>query len=158
MRAGTRSLASTLATGSPEPEPSMTPRTDRERLLSAAFGLRGRPYRFGAKGPNSYDCSGFAKAAYAAVGVTLPDGSFNQAKGEQPLSSERQLAPGDLLLYRWKAGGRVDHVTLYAGAGWVIGTGTPGQPSKVVVYPLAMDATRRGLVLTFRHVDLPDER
>jgi len=47
---------------------------------------------------------------------------------------------------------------MYAGNGWVIGTGTPGQPPKVVLYPLASDLRNTGDVLTYRHVRLPDER
>jgi cell wall-associated NlpC family hydrolase len=126
--------------------------------MDAAFGLVGKPYAWGAKGPGAYDCSGFTKAAYAAAGVRLPDGSFNQAAGEEPLRHEDQLTAGDLLLYRWPDSVSVAHVTIYAGDGWVIGTGSPGKPPKVVVYPLADDLRADGRIITFRHVRLADER
>lgn len=125
--------------------------------MAAAYALKGLPYQWGAKGPRAYDCSGFTKAAYAKVRVALPDGSFNQAQGERPLAAVNQLVPGDLLLYRWKGSDSVTHVTMYAGEGWVIGTGTPGQPRAVTLYPLASDLVRDGRTITYRHLRLPDE-
>ena len=126
--------------------------------MTAAYSLLGVPYRYGAKGPGHLDCSGFTKAAYAKIGITLPNGSFNQAKGEKPLSSAAQMKPGDLILYRWTGGKSVKHVTMYAGDGWVIGTGSPGQLMKVMTYPLSDDLVDGGRVLTYRHIVLPDER
>lgn len=135
------------------------PRTDRERLIAAGVEMLGVPYRFGAKGPDEIDCSGFTKEAYEAVGVALPDGSFNQAEGEKPLPANlAELVPGDLLFYRWVGNDAVGHVTMYAGDGWVIGTGSPGQPKYVVVYPLANDLRDDGRIITTRHIALPDEK
>lgn len=139
--------------------PPASPATDRERLITAGVAMLGVPYRFGAKGPDEIDCSGFTKEAYDEVGVRLPDGSFNQAEGEQALPANlTALAPGDLLFYRWPNSDAVSHVTMYAGDGWVIGTGSPGQPPYVVVYPLAEDLLDDGRVVTFRHIVLPDEQ
>lgn len=158
MRAASQQLASRLGTATPEaPEPPSDPQTDRERLMAAAYEMRGIPYEWAAKGPDKLDCSGFTKAAYAKVGVRLPDGSFNQGKIEEPLESLNQLVPGDILFYRWSGDTRISHVTLYAGDGWAIGTGSPGQPKKVVVYPLASDLKVRNTVVTYRHVQLRDE-
>ena len=149
--------ATALATAAAPASPS-NPTTDRNRMLARAYELLGTPYRYGAKGPRYYDCSGFTKAAYAAGGVTLPDGSFNQAARGKPLVDPKLLARGDLIFYRWPGKNAVSHVTLYAGNGWVIGTGTPGQPLKVALYPLADDLRALGTVLTYRHLRLPDER
>jgi cell wall-associated NlpC family hydrolase len=157
MRAANAQLMAHPTTPTIAPSVPKAPKTRRERLLATAFALRGAPYKWGAKGPNAYDCSGFASAVYAAAGVQLPNGSFKQAEGEQPLASEDQLTPGDLLLYRWAKRTKVEHVTVYAGSGWVIGTGTPGQPPKVTVYPLAADLRADGRAITFRHVRLADE-
>lgn len=46
---------------------------------------------------------------------------------------------------------------MYAGGGWIVGTGSPGQPKKVVVYPIASDLWPDGRVITYRHIKLPDE-
>jgi cell wall-associated NlpC family hydrolase len=126
-------------------------------LLAAAYALRGVPYKWAAKGPRAFDCSGFTKAAHAAIGVRLPDGSFNQAIGEKRLTSMRVLAPGDLLFYRWNGAKSVSHVTIYVGEGWVIGTGSPGQLREVVVYPLADDLTVPCTVITYRRIRLGDD-
>jgi cell wall-associated NlpC family hydrolase len=134
------------------------PKTDRQRLMVAAYALKGTPYKWAAKGPDHLDCSGFTKAAYAKIGIELPDGSFNQATGERPLSSPGQMTPGDLILYRWKNSKGVNHVTMYAGDGWVIGTGTPGQLGEVALYPLSADLVNDGRIITYRHIVLPDER
>jgi cell wall-associated NlpC family hydrolase len=157
MRAASRALPLFGASVRP-PEAPAAPRAARDRLLAKARSLLGVPYEWGAKGPRTFDCSGFTKVAYAAAGVRLPDGSFNQAKGEQPLRSLSDLTPGNLLFYRWGEDAGVTHVTLYAGGGWAIGTGSPGQLSKVVVYPLASDLRIPGTIVTYRHVRLSDER
>jgi peptidoglycan DL-endopeptidase CwlO len=139
------------------PSPPAHPSTPRERLLAGAWKLIGVPYAYGAKGPDELDCSGFTKSAYKAIGISLPDGSFNQAEGEQPLTSVARLVPGDLLFYRWADHKSVSHVTMYAGDGWVIGTGTPGQPPKVVVYSITYDLRDDGRIITYRHIALPNE-
>ena len=156
MRVASKALDPVEAASEP-PKAPVVATIDRERLLAAAYSLRGIPYKWGAKGPDEYDCSGFTRAAYAVVGVDLPDGSFNQAEGEQPLTSFDDLTPGDLLFYRWHGGEGVEHVTIYVGDGWAIGTGSPGQPKEVVVYPLANDLRVPDTVITFRHIELLDE-
>lgn len=156
MREASAELDPFAASG-PAPEVPLNPNTDRERLLLAAYAMRGIPYKYGAKGPDKLDCSGFTKKAYDAIGVKLPDGSFNQAAGERPLASLDQLTPGDLLFYRWYGEKGVTHVTMYAGNGWAIGTGSPGQKPWVVVYPLASDLRVEGTVITYRHIVLDDE-
>ena len=140
------------------PAPPEAPSTDRERLLAEAHRLLGTPYEWGAKGPDTFDCSGLTKALYSVVGVELPDGSFNQAEGEQAFSSLGSLSPGDLLFYRWAGNVGVTHVTMYAGDGWVIGTGSPHQPGEAVLYRLESDYRSPRTVITYRHIALPDEQ
>jgi cell wall-associated NlpC family hydrolase len=157
MRDAMRSLAQAVDVSAQAPTPAARPSTQRERLLAAGWRLIGVPYAYGAKGPDKLDCSGFTKSAYQAIGISLPNGSFNQARGEQPLTSVARLVPGDLLFYRWADHKSVSHVTMYAGDGWVIGTGTPGQPQKVVVYPITYDLRADGRIITYRHIRLSDE-
>jgi cell wall-associated NlpC family hydrolase len=157
MREAMRNLAEAVDVSAQAPTPVADPSTQRERLLAAGWKLVGVPYAYGAKGPEKLDCSGFTRSAYDAIGISLPNGSFNQAKGEQPLTSVARLVPGDLLFYRWATHKSVSHVTMYAGDGWVIGTGTPGQPPKVVVYPITYDLRGDGRIITFRHITLSDE-
>ena len=157
--AATVSQKSTAAKATPQPPAApQNPQTDRERLIAAAYSYQGIPYKFGGKTTAALDCSGFTKLAYAKAGVELPDGSFNQAQGEKPLHDESELQPGDLIFYRFKPGGGVTHITMYRGAGWVIGTGTPGQAHKVSIYPFADDLAHKDWTLSFRHIPLPDEK
>jgi len=157
MRNAMRVLAGRELPSTPPPQAPANPSTQREHLIAEAFKLQGIPYVWGAKGPENYDCSGFTRAAYHAIGVELPDGSFNQAEGEKPLEDPTSLTAGDLLFYRWSADAGVSHVTLYAGDGWVIGTGSPGQPREVALYPLSDDLVDDGRVVTYRHIVLSDE-
>jgi len=157
MQTATQSMVASVVVSPAPPSPTTEPATKRERLISEAWKMRGTPYLFGAKGPDKLDCSGFTKACYAGIGVQLPDGSFNQAEDELPLDSLDDLVAGDLLFYRWAGKKAVSHVTMYAGQGWVIGTGSPGQPAEVVVYPITDDLKDDGRVITYRHVELADE-
>lgn len=78
----------------------------------------GKPYVFGATGPNAFDCSGFVQYVYRRVGVSLPRTSAQQAAAARPVSqSSKRL--GDLIIFR--SSGRVTHVGIYAGNGtmWV---------------------------------------
>ncbi|MGW2523406.1 NlpC/P60 family protein [Streptomyces sp. NPDC001617] len=76
----------------------------------------GKPYSYGASGPNSFDCSGLTSQAYAAAGVTIPRTSEAQANAGTRIYSESQLKVGDLVLFY----GDLHHVGLYAGNGMVL--------------------------------------
>jgi cell wall-associated NlpC family hydrolase len=64
--------------------------------ISFALAQLGKPYQWGAAGPDAYDCSGLVYAAYAAAGVHIARTTFGwYLDGPQvPLT---QLQPGDLL-------------------------------------------------------------
>ncbi|MEU8453403.1 C40 family peptidase [Streptomyces griseoaurantiacus] len=89
--------------------------------VAAARSALGRPYVWGATGPNGFDCSGLMQWAYAQAGVGLPRTSQEQryAGRQVPLSEAR---PGDLVLYRSDA----SHVAMYVGGGQVIHAPYPG--------------------------------
>ncbi|NMH99438.1 NlpC/P60 family protein [Pseudonocardia acidicola] len=82
------------------------------RALKAAATQLGKPYQWGATGPNSYDCSGLTSWAFRQAGITLPRSSSQQATVGQPVSWD-QLQPGDLVFYYHP----VSHVGIYAGDG-----------------------------------------
>jgi cell wall-associated NlpC family hydrolase len=42
------------------------------KILAWAEAQLGKPYVYGATGPDAYDCSGLAMMAYRAVGITIP--------------------------------------------------------------------------------------
>jgi cell wall-associated NlpC family hydrolase len=58
----------------------------------------GRPYLWGGKGPDAFDCSGLVMKAYSAAGITLPRTSQEQwADGVHVAASE--VADGDLVFF-----------------------------------------------------------
>ncbi|MFJ8860072.1 NlpC/P60 family protein [Streptomyces sp. NPDC102451] len=90
----------------------------------------GKPYVWGAEGPESYDCSGLTSQAWSAAGRDIPRTSQEQWRQlpKVPLGS---LRPGDLVVYFPKA----THVALYIGNGLVVQAPRPG--ATVKVSPLA---------------------
>lgn len=66
--------------------------------LNFAISQLGKPYRYGAEGPNNYDCSGLTSWAFAQAGVTLPRSSSQQATvGRSVPRSE--IRAGDLIFF-----------------------------------------------------------
>ncbi len=72
----------------------------------------GKPYVYGATGPNAFDCSGFVQYVYRQVGVSVPRTSSQQAAAARPVAPGSQQL-GDLVIFR--SGGSVTHVGIYAG-------------------------------------------
>ena len=56
----------------------------------------GKPYQFGATGPNAFDASGLVVAAYASAGVTLTHSTAGLLEETTPVDA---LQPGDLVFY-----------------------------------------------------------
>ena len=81
-----------------------------------ALGEVGKPYVWGATGPNTYDCSGLILRAFQAAGIDLPRVSREQftAGGHVPVA---QAQPGDLLFYATdpQDPATIHHVMLYMG-------------------------------------------
>ena len=64
-----------------------------------ALAQLGKPYVFGAAGPNAYDCSGLTMAAWAAAGVALPHLAAAQATSGTPEPTDLpKPVAGDLVL------------------------------------------------------------
>ncbi len=70
----------------------------------------GKPYVWGATGPNAFDCSGLVQYVYARLGRQIPRTTYEQYAA---LAVPRQaLQPGDLVFE-----GDLSHVGIYAGYG-----------------------------------------
>jgi cell wall-associated NlpC family hydrolase len=85
----------------------------------------GKPYVFGAEGPNSFDCSGLVCYVYAQIGVRLPRVTFSQVHCGQPVAVS-QLVAGDLVFFRNNG-----HVGIYLGGGWFIHAPHTGDVVKI---------------------------
>lgn len=87
-----------------------------------AVSKLGSPYSFGAAGPTRFDNPGLVKAAYASVGVSLPQSVAGQYAASARLNFN-QLQAGDLVFYGTSA---PTSVAIYEGGGRVIDAGHPG--------------------------------
>ncbi|MCW2777640.1 MAG: hypothetical protein JWN17_1365 [Frankiales bacterium] len=87
--------------------------TSGNGVVAEAARHRGAPYRYGATGPNAFDCSGFTRYVYAkARGVSLPHSAAAQESRTRRVSKSA-ARPGDLVFIQ----GGSDHVGIYAGDG-----------------------------------------
>ena len=89
--------------------------------LRWALAQRGRPYAWGAAGPDAFDCSGLVLRAWEAAGVGLARVAADQYREGRhvPLAAAR---PGDLVFFATDPGdpASVDHVGLVAGPGVMV--------------------------------------
>jgi peptidoglycan DL-endopeptidase CwlO len=88
--------------------------TQADKAVAFAYAQLGKPYEWGATGPDSYDCSGLVMAAWASAGVDIPRDTYEQwaALPHIPVS---QMQPGDLIIYNGEG-----HVAMYVGDGYII--------------------------------------
>ena len=84
-----------------------------QKVISVAKAQMGKPYRWGATGPSSFDCSGLMQYAFKnGAGVSLPRVSRDQATVGKKVS-KAELKAGDLVFFA--KGGRIHHVGMYLG-------------------------------------------
>lgn len=96
------------------------------QAIAFAHGAIGKPYVWGATGPNAFDCSGLTQAAWKAAGVSLPRTTYTQINAGQRVPRS-QLAPGDLVFFY----SGISHVGLYIGGGQMIHAPRPGAPVRI---------------------------
>jgi peptidoglycan DL-endopeptidase CwlO len=92
------------------------------KAVQTAAAQIGDPYRWGAEGPDRFDCSGLTMYAWRAGGVSLPHSSRAQYSS-LPHVSLSELAPGDLVF----SGSPIHHVAIYEGDGVVIAAPHSGE-------------------------------
>ncbi len=112
------------------------------RAADIALSLRGSPYRFGASGPDAFDCSGLVQYAYRQAGAKVPRTTRAQYEAVTRRYLD-QLEPGDLVFFRI-AGIQVSHVGIYVGDDEFVHA--PKSGSDVHVSSLARDYWRSRLV------------
>ena len=85
--------------------------------MAFALAQVGKRYVFGAKGPDTFDCSGLMQAAWAAAGVGISAGTLAQIHDGVAVAGLADLAPGDLLFTPGSLGTPTNprHVGIYAG-------------------------------------------
>lgn len=97
-----------------DPGPAPAPNGNVDAVIARAKAQLGKPYQWGAAGPDSFDCSGLTLYAWQAAGVSLPHYSKSQYDVTRHISLN-QLQPGDLVFYN-----NFGHESMYIGDGQVI--------------------------------------
>jgi cell wall-associated NlpC family hydrolase len=80
--------------------------------LAVARNQKGDPYRWGAEGPDRFDCSGLTQFAYRRAGLDLPRTSDAQARYARKIKRDR-MRKGDLIFFHKRRD--VYHVGIFAG-------------------------------------------
>jgi NlpC/P60 family len=99
--------------------------------VAYALAQRGKPYRWGARGPGAFDCSGLTFAAWRAAGVAIPRTAARQLAGLPRVSG--RLQPGDLVVYASRGPSR-RHVSMVVGRGRMVealGRGVPVRSTRL---------------------------
>ncbi|AWB85107.1 hydrolase [Corynebacterium liangguodongii] len=113
--------------GNPVPADLLDPSAFAGGIVGAAMGQLGKPYGWGASGPDAFDCSGLMVWAYSQNGKSIPRTSQAQLAGGTPVPLN-QLQPGDIVGYY----PGVTHVGMYIGNGQVVHASDYGIPVQVV--------------------------
>ena len=111
----------------PAPISPPAPSAGAQAAVDAALSQVGKPYQWGAAGPDSYDCSGLTMWAWAHAGVSLPHNSQMQYDAT-PRVAQGDWQPGDLLFY----GSPIHHVAMYIGGGRMVEAPYTGSQVRVV--------------------------
>ncbi|KRK41840.1 cell wall-associated hydrolase [Lactobacillus amylovorus DSM 20531] len=85
----------------------------------------GKPYVWGATGPDKFDCSGLVQYVYQhAAGINLPRTTYDQVKVGQTVPLDK-LQAGDLVF--WGSETAPYHVAIYIGNNQYVNSATPDQ-------------------------------
>lgn len=118
--------------------------TDAAGAIRFALSQLGKPYLWGAVGPDSYDCSGLLQTAYRkGSGISIPRTTYDMlADTSLAPVNKNQLRPGDLVFPS------TEHVQMYLGGGKVVEAPRSGVPVRVAAL---------GTVYAARRVTTPAE-
>lgn len=98
------------------------------QLIKNAVAQIGKPYVWGAAGPNSFDCSGLTSFVYRSVGIEIPRASYAQCFAGEKIQPN-EILPGDLIFFNITGGS--GHVGIYIGDGLMIHSPDVGDVVKI---------------------------
>ena len=123
-------IAATIFITSAPPSPvAAAGSIEAAQVISIAKAQRGDPWRYGATGPSSFDCSGLVIYAYKAAGDLrlIGNGDYRSAAAlykyfrDRGRTSRTNATPGDLVVW-----GYGKHIGIYLGSGMAISTLSSG--------------------------------
>lgn len=115
------SSSSSPSSSSPKSSSKKSSGSTSSDIVQLAREQLGKPYVWGATGPNSFDCSGLIYYIYhTKKGMNIPRTSTAQGVASTPVSYSN-IRPGDIV---WKTG----HIGIYVGGGKVIHAPRAGKP------------------------------
>jgi cell wall-associated NlpC family hydrolase len=95
------------------PDAAATTRNEKIRHAKrVALHQMGDPYRYGAAGPDAFDCSGLLKYSFSRAGLYLPRTSDAQAAYTRRIA-RRDMRRGDLMFFHNR--GDVYHAAVFIG-------------------------------------------
>ena len=101
------------------------------KVISVAKAQIGKPYVWGATGPDSFDCSGLTYYAYKnGADITLPRNSKSQATAGKYVAKS-DLQPGDLVFFN-TGGSGISHVGIYIGNNEMVHAPSSGKNVQIV--------------------------
>lgn len=96
-----------------------------QAVINLAYAQLGKPYVYGAAGPNAFDCSGLTSYCYSnAAGIGIGRDTYSQINAGVEVS-QSELRPGDLVFPH------SGHVGIYVGNGLMIHAPQSGDVVKV---------------------------
>lgn len=100
--------------------------------IAFALGEQGKPYVWGAEGPDAYDCSGLMQRSYQAAGIILDRVSADQYH-DGAMLPVRNAQAGDLLFWATDPSNpdTIHHVAMYLGDGKIVEAQQTGVPVHV---------------------------
>lgn len=101
----------------------LTIQTTGDEIVRKARTKLGCSYKYGASGPNQFDCSGFTQWIHRQFGISIPRTAAQQGKG----GIESSGNPGDIVCF----GSPTYHVGIYIGNGECIHAPKPGDVVKI---------------------------
>jgi cell wall-associated NlpC family hydrolase len=121
--------AAILVASSPSTPAAAAVATEANQVIQIAKAQVGDPWRFGATGPNSFDCSGLVLYAYKQAGdlALIGNGNYRSASAlykyfrDRGRTSRTSATPGDLIIW-----GNGSHIGIYLGGGMAVSTLSSG--------------------------------
>lgn len=104
------------------------PNASGSAIYNTAISKCGCAYRYGAAGPNEFDCSGLAMWAHKQNGISIPRTAAAQFSSGKSASG----AMGDLVFFNYGKG--IAHVGICNGAGGMVHAPHTGDVVKIVSF------------------------